>query len=205
MEPKKIVVGLISLVVLSTVYLYVGDYNWLEDTTTISTEDTTTISTDVNPITEINVNVNNQADKSDEGNTEPSEILPLTATIYPIFEAASPTTVTGTVSRPLADGEYMWIVVNPLDSFAHLWPQSGGPIVPGNDLKWRGVAWLGGDIGDDFDILVIVADKNLNSKISNWVEECTRIGDWPPITEKGVKKAEIASKALDTANVKLKN
>jgi hypothetical protein len=161
----------------------------------------------------INININLGdffKDKETEAKANESKIVdennnkPLSVDIIsPTGEAKAQAMVKGTVSRSLKDSEHMWLVVNPLKAYIHLWPQNGGPIVPKNDLTWKGVAYLGGEPGDEFEIHVIVVDEALNSKISDWVQECIKADDWPPITEKGLTKAELMRHALDTVEVKL--
>lgn len=110
---------------------------------------------------------------------------------YPVGEVYSPTKVEGTVSRALKEGEYMWIALG-LPSSGYWWPE--GPIIPYGNLEWRGIVYIGVDIGTEVEIAVLIVDANLNSKFEDYISEQTS-GLWPPIEvdERIIEEKIIAS------------
>ena len=105
--------------------------------------------------------------------------------------------VSGNTSSSLSQGYSLWIVVNPLNSSKNYWPQSGGPLMVGNDGRFDGVAFLGGARNDTFNIVVLVADQELSDAFSKYIEACSARNNWPPITEEGEGYEMVSKKIID--------
>ena len=85
--------------------------------------------------------------------------------------------VDGTISGGLPIGQYMWILVNPRALPNQWWPQGGRPVNPTKG-QWSGEATLGGgpdkDIGNEFDIAVVLVNEIDNERLKNWVIETNK-------------------------------
>lgn len=157
----------------------------------------------------------------------PGEILPVGTEVavktslgpYPInIEAPkeneltkSKVIVRGNVAPWLPNNQYIWIAVRPDSSFNHYWPQSGGPLTPdARDHSFEGVAFLGGNEGENFTIVVLLLNRTLNDAFSEWESSCSSRNNWPPITEEGpgydrVSRNIIDMHVIDKRRVRLEN
>jgi hypothetical protein len=94
------------------------------------------------------------------------------------------TIIEGTIEPTLRQGEeYLWIATSPVNSPYDWWPQTGGPIKV-FDGAFASPAYLGGKKGDLAQIAILVVDNGLNTKISQWLENCRSTNYWPAITRK---------------------
>ena len=51
------------------------------------------------------------------------------------------------------------------------YPQKNGPIEP-SELKWNTIVYIAGQsIGTKIEVAVLIVDKNLNSKLENYIKE----------------------------------
>lgn len=102
-------------------------------------------------------------------------------------EVNSPTALEGKISVPLLEHEHLWIVVNPREALRYYYPQSGGPIIPRDDLTFTGNAYLGAgskvDIGKRYDLLVLVLGDDLNNVFKDYMKYGESTKDWRSITE----------------------
>lgn len=87
----------------------------------------------------------------------------------------SPVSLTGT-SNNLPKDKHFWIVVNPHGSNGW-WPQTREIMIKPNN-KWSGVALLGGDKGQKFDIHFIVADNDAHNEFNQYLSECAKTKDY---------------------------
>ena len=89
-------------------------------------------------------------------------------------------TVTGTISGDLPDNRYMWVVVQPHVS-SGWWPQTGRIRPVGGN--WYVQAWIGveKDIGKNFDIAVILVNKDSDLFYQHYLERGKETGDYPEI------------------------
>jgi hypothetical protein len=88
----------------------------------------------------------------------------------------SPVSLTGT-SNNLPHDKHFWIVVNPHGSNGW-WPQTREIMIKSNG-KWSGVALLGGEKGQKFDIHFILADNQAHNEFNEYLSECTSSGKYP--------------------------
>lgn len=88
----------------------------------------------------------------------------------------SPVSLTGT-SKNLTQNSHFWVVVNPHGSNGW-WPQTREIMIKPNG-KWSGVALLGGDKGQKFDIHFILADNQAHNEFNEYLSECTESGKYP--------------------------
>jgi hypothetical protein len=92
------------------------------------------------------------------------------------------TTVRGTISGDLPEGQYMWVVINPHPSPGQWWPQVGR-IEPLKD-QWYVEVWLGReteDIGNEFDIAVILVNEEDDQAYRDYLTIGEATGDYPGI------------------------
>lgn len=93
--------------------------------------------------------------------------------------------VDGTISGGLPNGQYMWILANPIFLPNQWWPQGGRQINPIKG-QWSGTAFIGGgperDIGKKFDIAAVLVNEKDTEKLNNWVIETTKSGDFHSIS-----------------------
>jgi hypothetical protein len=96
------------------------------------------------------------------------------------------------------DDENLWVVVGPVKSPEDWWPQTGGPLDVSKNNDFTGIAFLGGQKGDSFRIGILAADKDLNRSITHWLENCTSLNYWPPITkEDPISNVMVPRKIID--------
>ncbi len=88
----------------------------------------------------------------------------------------SPVSLLGS-SANLPKDKHYWIVVNPHGSNGW-WPQTREIILKQNN-RWSGVALLGGDKGQKFDIHFILADKQAHKDFNDYLTECAKNKDYP--------------------------
>lgn len=103
-------------------------------------------------------------------------------------ETNSPVTVDGKITVPLLGQEKLWIVVNSRDALMNYYPQSGGPLIPREDLTFTGNAYLGSgkqdDIGKKYDLLVLVVDNDLSEFFKEYLDYFfQQTGDWLSVTD----------------------
>ncbi|MHC4528501.1 MAG: hypothetical protein ACYS29_11535 [Planctomycetota bacterium] len=92
------------------------------------------------------------------------------------------TTVTGTFSGELSEGQYISVVINPHPSPAQWWPQ-GGRIEPWKG-RWNVPAWLGRekeDVGAQFDIAVILVNEKDDQYYTNYLKTGQETGNYPGV------------------------
>ncbi len=87
----------------------------------------------------------------------------------------SPVSLTGS-SNNLPKDKHFWIVVNPHGSNGW-WPQTREIMIKPNN-KWSGVALLGGDKGQKFDIHFIVSDSEAHDEYNQYLSECAITKDY---------------------------
>jgi hypothetical protein len=93
--------------------------------------------------------------------------------------------IRGTISRPLKPEEHIWVAVNPLNSPGNWWPQFDSAVIPygdGSHLAWEGVAYLGGNENDKFNVVVLLVDNTFNREIREWIKKSQMQARWDPIT-----------------------
>jgi hypothetical protein len=90
--------------------------------------------------------------------------------------------VTGKVSSDLMENESLWIAVKPLKDTKNWWPQSNPPKVEPISKEFQGVAFLGGQKGDEFEIGILVVDNETNKKFMDWLNTSISEDKWPSIT-----------------------
>lgn len=91
--------------------------------------------------------------------------------------------VTGRLSSDLLENESLWIAVKPLRSIKDWWPQNNLPkLVPVNK-EFEGIAFLGGNLGDKFEIGILVVDEDINKIFMDYVNTSQKENDWPSITQ----------------------
>lgn len=105
--------------------------------------------------------------------------------------------VYGSTSSSFPEDGMIWIVVKPLKAKGNYWPQSGGPIRPDDDGTFNGVAFLGGDKNDHFDIVVLVLNQTISKAFENYIEACSARNNWPPITEEGNGYETISKEVIE--------
>lgn len=90
-------------------------------------------------------------------------------------------TVHGTTKGDICEDSHLWLLVG-IDSESQWWPQGGGSITP-IDGKWSKSALFGGgpdfNIGEEFQIILLLVDEKVNEDLNSWVEKGKRTGDWP--------------------------
>ena len=74
----------------------------------------------------------------------------------------------------------MWVVVHPKIS-AGWWPQTAR-VAPFGE-KWSTTAWVGEEenVGEEFEILVVLVDKGINQDYQNCLEKGKAEGKYPEI------------------------
>lgn len=88
--------------------------------------------------------------------------------------------ISGTFSEEIQNDQYMWVVVHPYDSMGW-WPQLG-QIKPFRGVwNTQAVIGQGKDTGKEFDIAVILVNKESNQKYLNYMEEGKTTGNYPEI------------------------
>jgi hypothetical protein len=87
----------------------------------------------------------------------------------------------GTISGDLPDDQYMWVVVHPQVS-AGWWPQTGRISPYGGKLYVQ--TWIGLDesVGEEFDILVVLANEDSNQYYEDYIERGKETENWPEIS-----------------------
>ncbi len=91
--------------------------------------------------------------------------------------------VTGQLSANLAENEYLWLAVKPLnDPKENWWPQNNAELISAN-RKFEANAFLGGTEGDLFEIGVLVVDEKINGIFKKWLKTSIEENKWPSITE----------------------
>ena len=110
--------------------------------------------------------------------------------------------VEGTTS---GDG-HIWLLVGPTKSPGDWWPQQAGDLHVTND-SFSGLAILGGERNEEFQIAVMQANESTNEKIMRWLKKCNASDYWPPITKEdavtGVSIPEIEDDIVAKVLVKL--
>jgi hypothetical protein len=91
--------------------------------------------------------------------------------------------VTGRMSSDLLENESLWIAVKPLRNVKDWWPQNNLPkLVPVN-REFEGNAFLGGNMGDRFEIGILVVDKEINKTFMDYMTTSLNENNWPSITQ----------------------
>jgi hypothetical protein len=109
--------------------------------------------------------------------------------------------IRGTVSRPLKEGEHLWIAVNPSKCPGYWWPQTRELNIPyqGERLTWEGVVYLGGKENDEFTISVLLVDEVFNNDIEKWIKHSEEVAEWLPL------RIDQSSQILESITVYLGN
>lgn len=98
-------------------------------------------------------------------------------------EVGSAPVVRASLSSDLAENEYLWIAVKPLNNIKDWWPQNNLPkLVPVNN-EFEGNAFLGGNNGDRFEIGILVVGEDINKIFMEWLNISSKENNWPPITQ----------------------
>lgn len=101
----------------------------------------------------------------------------------------------GTVSGPVPDGWYLWLVINPEKAPGLWWPQ-GGQIQP-HDGQWSASAGLGGpqDAHTQFEIAVVLTNEQANEHYLEYLRRGVS-GDYPgePLPRGATIKARVSVK-----------
>jgi hypothetical protein len=95
------------------------------------------------------------------------------------FKVRKGMTVKGTASIP--SGHYLWVLTHRIDFEDFWWPQGEGKIDPKTG-EWKVGVTFGGsqDVGWDFEIAVIVVNKEEHTKLSDYRRERMKTNDWTP-------------------------
>ncbi len=108
--------------------------------------------------------------------------------------------VTGQLSSNLAENEYLWLAVKPLnDPNENWWPQNNDKLISAN-RKFEANAFLGGKDGDLFEIGVLVVDESINGIFKKWLKTSIEENNWPSITEGRIGTDQKVSKEVIEAH-----
>jgi hypothetical protein len=121
-------------------------------------------------------------------------------------EVLSPVALEGNLSVPLLADEYLWIVVNPREALMNYYPQSGGPLIPTEELTFTGNAYLGtgseSDIGKKYNLQVLLLNYSLNEVFKKYMINGHKTGNWSSITDQALPSDITVSREAIVKSIK---
>ena len=78
---------------------------------------------------------------------------------------------------------FLWILTHVKDLRGKWWPQNDGPLVIDEAGSWvtRTAYGVEDDIGDQFEVAVVVVGPGANALLMNWFKNAKQIHEYPPM------------------------